>query len=439
MARCAIQRCDRIEGFDADDFEDGLYQRAVVRAKIRRLNKDDGEELLSTLAFIYYQSFPFYDDGLWLGFRRPACDGEVRCTAFFQQRLGLTFDAMFVKSVEPGSPGAQAGVGIGWEVVSVNMNRVMRCGGHGEAQGTIEAAVAKLPKISESSHITIIHFVSGDWFWKRAAAKANAENRHPVFGFGSNSISQLRGRLADPSLKGYAARVHHHVLAFAGPNSSWAFDDEPVGTATLVPASGKVALGTVAFLTDDQRSILDGFEGVPFVYNRGTLIAEVLRNGEWNEMYVCAYLRQDVNTYMEPSEAYRCAVMRNLRGSFPAFDKLQLHDAEGQQHGEWTHPGYQRLGLAALLFEVGSRKTIPWTLPADIRRILGRLREAGINSGADIVTAVKTNADVMSLDVEERAIVIRSLSSEATALSHDDHYMNQDIAWGMEQPLSVSH
>merc|ERR1712154_243845 len=108
------------------------------------------------------------------------------------------------------------------------------------------------------------------------------------FGFGSNSVRQLRGRLDDQTLAGYPARIHNQTLAFGGPNRSWAHDDhgEAGGTATLVPLTGEVALGTLCYLTEAQMDILDGFEGVPYVYNRADFEGEVLQGGKWTKLSV---------------------------------------------------------------------------------------------------------------------------------------------------------
>eukprot|EP00439_Symbiodinium_sp_Y106_P014522 s8419_g2.t1 len=68
-----------------------------------------------------------------------------------------------------------------------------------------------------------------------------------VFGFGSNSVRQLRGRLEDPEITGFPARVRNYALAFC--------------TATLIQKDGQVALGTVVYLSDKHMDVLDGYEG----------------------------------------------------------------------------------------------------------------------------------------------------------------------------------
>lgn len=215
----------------------------------------------------------------------------------------------------------------------------------------------------------------------------------PTFGFGSNSVRQLRGRLESPVLRGYPARVHDYALTFAGPNVSWACDesDSEVGTATLVPMEGQVALGTMAFLTQAQLSILDGYEGVPHVYDRRQFEAQVRVEGQWHQVTASTYIKVDSSEWHAPSEAYCCAVLHNIRGSFPSVDSLVLRDSEGQVRSEWRHPGHADLGLAALLFEVGFRQPEPWEMPRSIRQHVRTLASAGVTDGRALAAMSESN------------------------------------------------
>lgn len=145
----------------------------------------------------------------------------------------------------------------------------------------------------------------------------------------------------------------------------------------MIAATGKVALGTVAFLTKAQLKILDGYEGSPYVYARQKFPGDVLIDGVWQDMTVIAYIKQNSDTWYPPSEAYRCAVLRNIRGSFPSVRSLELRDTSGKVREIWEHPGYSQLGLPAFLFEVGVRKAAPWSLPDGIGRAQTNLQSRG--------------------------------------------------------------
>lgn len=263
-----------------------------------------------------------------------------------------------------------------------------------------------------------------------AAPSSEADGKRACFGYGSNSVRQLRGRLEDQALVGYPACIRGQVLAFGGPNTTWAHDDggETGGTGTIVPCEGEVALGTVCFLTPEQLEVLDGFEGVPHVYQRREFVAEVLQGGAWASLPVIAYVRQHTE-WFPPSEAYRCAVLRNLRGSFPALHTLAIRDHEGRERESWQHPGFPQLGLGAFLFEVGVRRQEPWQLPRRIGIVRAALHEVGIRSGQAAAAPwddPPEGARALPFEEEEVAIIRRLLSLPEAGADLQDNLDEDD-------------
>lgn len=212
----------------------------------------------------------------------------------------------------------------------------------------------------------------------------DGEQLTPTFGFGSNSIRQLQGRLDAPDLVGYPARVPGLALAFAGPNRSWSHLGPAGGTATLIPRPGDVALGTLCYLSREQLQILDGCEGVPYVYDRRPVDAEVTIDGVCHQVQAVAYIKVNSTTWYAPTEAYCCAVLHNIRDSWPEVTQLTLRDCSGQEHGVFAHPGFEQLRLPALLFEVAVRRTEPGVLPGVIQQPVEDLAELGIVRGSDL-------------------------------------------------------
>lgn len=254
--------------------------------------------------------------------------------------------------------------------------------------------------------------------------------RIATFGFGSNSVRQLRGRLRSPELQGFPGRVQGQVLAFCGPNQSWALDSDSdaVGTATLVSRPGETAWGTVAFLTDEQLDVLDGFEGVPRVYQRQHFDGEVFCSGHWHQLQLVAYIKVSQDWY-PPSEAYRCAVSRNLRGSFPDLNNIAVRDVHGKVREQWQHPGYKSLGLAAFLFEVGIRKEEPWEMPSRIRKTLAALNRIGVHGTAETLEiALKDGGrrSTLPLSDDEIAIARRLFRAPAKSDSQDAALSDDD-------------
>jgi len=276
-------------------------------------------------------------------------------------------------------------------------------------------------------------------------ASGSSAEVHATFGFGSNSVRQLRGRLDDPKLLGYPAVVRGQALAFAGPNYSWAQDDDgsESGTATLIPMPDDVALGTVCFLSEKQLETLDGFEGVPYVYDRRQFSASVLRDGKWYDMPVIAYIKVNSAEWYPPSEAYRCACLRNIRGSFPLLRTLTLRDTDGRIRGEWQHPGYHGLSAGALLFEVGVRAQPPWTLPRAINDPRQKLLQSGAAGAAScwkdtesmLKSALESEDLKTALRITQKSrLHAEQVKAELTAAEEVDLSLSDDEAQAERSP-----
>jgi len=155
-----------------------------------------------------------------------------------------------------------------------------------------------------------------------------ADESFLLFSYGSNSFEQLCQRVGAQTLPDHkAACLVDAALAFFGPPSkTWGG-----GVATLVPEQGGLVRGTVARLTQKQRSLLDRFEGVhlsPPKYNLRPVVVN-LKDGECVDAF--AYIGDfdaykasatalatqppDLQTrHALPSYAYLNAIHRNLSG-----------------------------------------------------------------------------------------------------------------------------
>jgi len=138
-----------------------------------------------------------------------------------------------------------------------------------------------------------------------------------LFSYGSNSFAQLSVRLGAPVV-GDAALVVGMVRSFFGPRSmSWGG-----GVATLIPDPHGVAFGSVCAITQAQRQILDGYEGVdctPPKYRLTPVPTRVIRDGTQVSMTAFSYLG-NLEGYREhclPSYAYLDACYVNIQSAFP--------------------------------------------------------------------------------------------------------------------------
>eukprot|EP00747_Dinoflagellata_sp_TGD_P188548 gnl/TRDRNA2_/TRDRNA2_47723_c0_seq1.p1 gnl/TRDRNA2_/TRDRNA2_47723_c0~~gnl/TRDRNA2_/TRDRNA2_47723_c0_seq1.p1 ORF type:complete len:244 (-),score=35.71 gnl/TRDRNA2_/TRDRNA2_47723_c0_seq1:130-861(-) len=229
----------------------------------------------------------------------------------------------------------------------------------------------------------------------------------------------------DPSSKGFPARIDGQTLAFCGPHyGSWMRAEgnkDPLGTATMVPKDDGRVFGTVCFMTKEQIDKLDVFEGYPVVYTRNPFDAEAFLGDVWQKLQVIAYVKVDSLEWHAPSEPYCCAILRNVHGSFPEIDELILRDTECKVRGTWKHPGFARLSLSALLFEVGARACPPWILPGDVATKREALERVGVKSSGELASMIRSSnvaelLDGGGLHQSEVEIVQRLLQSEGYSL-----------------------
>jgi len=297
------------------------------------------------------------------------------------------------------------------------------------------------------SDVPLTEFPSGNWLERQdadgkvdlgtptgsgAVAKLTSGGKLvATFGFGSNSVRQLRGRLSSTELQGFPGRVRGQALAFCGPNHSWALDGDgdTVGTATLVEQPDETAWGTVAFLADEQLTRLDRFEGVPRIYQRQYFDGEIFCSGLWHQLPLVAYTRVSQD-WWPPSEAYCCAVSRNLRCSFPDLKSIAVRDVQGKVREQWQHPGYKSLGLAAFLFEVGIRKAEPWEMPRHIHKVLADLKHVGVYGTAEALAIAlekgNSGRTTLPLSDDEVAIARRLFRTAANPESQDAALSDDD-------------
>lgn len=83
-----------------------------------------------------------------------------------------------------------------------------------------------------------------------------------VFSYGSNSSTQLRARVNNPTLTCEPAFVDDYSRIFCLSSCNWSVNEIPSGAASLVEEKGRRTLGCAALMTDDELGLLDVFEGV---------------------------------------------------------------------------------------------------------------------------------------------------------------------------------
>ena len=198
-----------------------------------------------------------------------------------------------------------------------------------------------------------------------------------IFSYGSNSITQLRARVKNPSLESVGAKCMDFSRVFCYQSSRWGGG----GVASICPCEGGVVFGACVSLSEEEKQRLDTYEGG---YRLEQI--EVVIDGETVESfaYIAGHnpsthgftLQMDVR----PSEEYLTAIHVMLRekwnmdGETVTIRSFNGEDGTVSVEGEWSHPGRANLSLEALCVEINTFKANPWIMPANIEQTVNILK-----------------------------------------------------------------
>lgn len=227
-----------------------------------------------------------------------------------------------------------------------------------------------------------------------------------VFGYGSNSIAQLKGRITtDPEqLRAQKATLHGWERIFAGSSSAWGRG----AVASLHPmqsssSSMAVTMGSAVLMTVQQLLELFKYEGgyaiVPVYINLQT-------GGEEDDttVNVCAFtfIRRDHIFHAEPNEVYLTAIHHHLssiwipegkdkdnqNSSLSISIEIVGYNKEltrTQYHAGWRYPSaaMYNLPIPALLVSANFHRvkggSASWTMPKTVVQLTDEFRHIGIH------------------------------------------------------------
>jgi hypothetical protein len=245
-----------------------------------------------------------------------------------------------------------------------------------------------------------------------------------VFSYGSNSSTQLRARVKNPSLTCVPASVEDHSRVFCLSSKSWSVGEVPSGAASLVPDEGACTHGCAALMSDAELVKLDVFEGAMIsaphegVYRRAPVKMKVQQQSsgsnkeDYQEVEGIMYIANDMRWQYPPSEQYLTAIhvmLRDQRGSdfdssitvrgVLACDSHIEHNCISDEDNNmpvaedlysWSHPGTHSLSLAAVCVEVNVLRESPWVMPATIKVLSAKFASVGIHSSAQLAVHLVT-------------------------------------------------
>ena len=196
------------------------------------------------------------------------------------------------------------------------------------------------------------------------------ENKIPIFSYGSNSISQLKGRLENYDLISYPAYANGYKRIFCGYSKNW-----NGGVASLIKKKFVKTYGIVVYLDNNELSKLDLFE---VNYLKENILCNVMINNNYIECNCITYIAKDNKWNTLPSEQYLTAIKTMLEEHFSKSINYiiisKINDNNVENIKKWKFPkNINELSLISLFVIVNSYKNIPWNTPKNINNIVYKL------------------------------------------------------------------
>lgn len=146
-----------------------------------------------------------------------------------------------------------------------------------------------------------------------------------VFAFGSNLCPTQMGRRCPGAEPLGRATLPQHRLAFVGYSASW-----QGGVATPEKATGESLEGALWMIPGSTLRVLDGYEGVPFAYERDR--TEVLLDGVPFDAWVYRSLAPWANP---PSITYARRILEGAR--YHGVDMVAIREAVDRARHNYGH------------------------------------------------------------------------------------------------------
>jgi hypothetical protein len=202
------------------------------------------------------------------------------------------------------------------------------------------------------------------------------EYKIPIFSYGSNSISQIKGRLKNINLVSYPAYANGYKRIFCGYSKNW-----NGGVATLIKKRFIKTYGIIVYLDNNELSKLDSYEST---YIKKEIICNILINNIYSECKCITYIAKDNKWISLPSEQYLIAIKTMLEEHFSKFINYIIISKKDDNNKiqnimKWKFPkNINELSLESLFVISNSYKNIQWSIPKNINIIVYKLNSVNI-------------------------------------------------------------
>jgi hypothetical protein len=198
------------------------------------------------------------------------------------------------------------------------------------------------------------------------------DNKIKLFSYGSNSLSQLKGRLQNYDLISYPAYVNGYKRIFCGYSNNW-----NGGVASLIKKRFIKTYGIIVYLDKDELSKLDLFE---INYTKEEIISNVMFDNIYIECKCFTYIANNNNWISLPSIQYLIAIKIMLEEHYSKNINYIIISSVKENIKKWNFPkDVNKLSLTSLFVIVNSYKNIPWILPKNVNNIIYKLNSVNIH------------------------------------------------------------
>ena len=231
------------------------------------------------------------------------------------------------------------------------------------------------------------------------------ENKIPLFSYGSNSLSQLKGRLQNYDLISYPAYANGYKRIFCGYSNNW-----NGGVASLIKKRFIKTYGIIVYLDKDELCKLDLFE---INYTKQEIICNVMFNNIYIECKCFTYIANNNNWISLPSIQYLIAIKIMLEEHYSKNINYIIISSVKENIKKWNFPkDINKLSLTSLFVIVNSYKNIPWILPKNVNMIIYKLNSINIHDIDTLKKYLITEEKFNHLNNELLRMYHKKLSNE---------------------------
>ena len=210
----------------------------------------------------------------------------------------------------------------------------------------------------------------------------NSDRRYPVFSYGSNSISQLRGRVNNSTLKSYPGYVDGYKRIFCGYSKRW-----KGGVASIIKKRYIRTYGIIVYLSKEELKILDSYEQNYSKINIECAVLSHDNDKEEVKIIECIAYQSDNHEWINyPSQQYLVAIKimldeHNLYQQYCPkliIAKYNNYLKRTENLLRWKFPTRHLLELPSFFVVVNSIREIPWKMPYELNNIEERMHKLHI-------------------------------------------------------------